>query len=127
MLQVWPGGDPGNSIVEDTGAPVLAAHVMDGDFAAVQAASPGGLSWRCALSPEMAREYEFPEEWIGDPREVAEVAVAWAMEAGCQPDPDAVLAALVSEAKPADALVPVLMCALGFGFTEEIYLAEAGE
>lgn len=127
MLQVWPMGDPGNSIVEDTGAPVLAAHVVDGDFAAVEAASPSGLSWKCALRPEAARGYDFPEEWIGDPREVTELAAAWAREAGRQPDPEAVFAALVAEAGPAEALVPTLLCALGFGFTEEICLAEAGE
>ncbi|MER5641105.1 hypothetical protein ABT095_29665 [Kitasatospora sp. NPDC002227] len=127
MLQVWPMGDPGDSIVRDTGAPVLAAHVMDGDFAAVEARSPGGMSWKCALRPQSAREYDFPEEWIGDPREVAEVAAAWAREAGRKPDPEAVVGVLTSDTWPAEGLVPTLLCALGFEFTEKIYLAEAGE
>ncbi|WP_329117776.1 hypothetical protein [Streptomyces sp. NBC_01465] len=57
--------DPDSSIVDETAAPVMVCHVVDSDFVTVQAHSPGGVSWQCALSPVMARDYEFPEEWIG--------------------------------------------------------------
>ncbi len=123
MLQVWPMGDPGSSIMEDTGAPVLAAHVVDGDFAAVEAASSAGPGWRCALRPDAAREYGLPEERIGDPRDVAELAAAWAKEAGRRPDAQALFATLATETGPADTLVPTLLRALGFGFTEKTYPA----
>jgi hypothetical protein len=123
ILQVCPTGDPDSSIVGETSAPVLVSHVVDSDFVAVQAASPGGLSWQCALSAQMARDYGFPDEWIGGPEEVGERAAAWAREAGLQPDPVALRAALVAECDPlAEDLVFALVHALGFRFREGVAL-----
>ena len=117
ILQALPGGDPDASIVAETAAPVLVCHVVDSDFATVQAASPGGLSGQCALSPVMARDYGFPEEWIGDPDDVGEQAAAWAREAGLDPTPAEVRAVLVAECDPlAEDLVFRLVHALGFRF-----------
>ena len=117
ILQALPGGDPDSSIVGETEAPVLVCHVVDSDFVTVQAASPGGLSWQSVLSPVMARDYGFPEEWIGDPDEVVGQAVAWAREAGLDPDPTEVRAGLVAECDPlAEDLVFRLAHALGFRF-----------
>jgi hypothetical protein len=117
ILQALPGGDPDASIVGETAAPVLVCHVVDSDFVTVQAASPGGLSWQATLSPVMARDYGFPEEWIGDPDEVTEQAVAWAREAGLDPTSAEVRAALVAECDPlAEDLVFQLAHALGFRF-----------
>ena len=118
ILQACPGGDSAFAIVlGQTGAPVLVADVIDSDFASVEAASPQGLSWHCALSPKMARGYNMPEEWIGAPAEVAERAEAWAREAGLQPDPAALRTALEAECDPlAEDLVLALVHALGFRF-----------
>ena len=119
ILQACPIADPDPSIVDETRASVLVAHVVDSDFVTVQAASPGGQSWRCALSPEMARDYRLPEEWIGDPVDVAERAAAWAREAGFQPDPVALRAALAAECDPlAEDSVFALVHALGFRFRD---------
>ncbi|MFE7595743.1 hypothetical protein [Streptomyces sp. NPDC057494] len=117
ILQACPVTDPDPSIIDETRAAVLVAHVVDSDFVTVQAASPDGLSWQCALSPEMARDYGLPGEWIGDPVEVGERAEAWARGAGLQPDPLALRAALVAECDPlAEKLVFALVHALGFRF-----------
>jgi hypothetical protein len=92
-------------------------YVHDSDVVSVEAASPDGLTWHCALSPEMARDYGVPEEWIGNPDEVTHQAVAWAEEAGLQPDPAAVRATLEAECDPlAEGLVLDLVHALGFRF-----------
>lgn len=123
ILQACPIADPDSSIVDETCAAVLVAHVVDSDFAAVQAASPDGLSWQCALSPEMAGDYGLPGEWIGDSAEVGERAAAWARGAGLQPDPVALRAALVAECDPfAEDLVFALVHALGFRFRDGVDL-----
>ncbi|MEU7296978.1 hypothetical protein AB0A76_27875 [Streptomyces exfoliatus] len=117
VLQVYPIADPDPSIVRETGASVLVSHVVDSDFATVQAASTDGRSWQGALSPEMARSYGLPGEWIGDAAGVAERAAAWAREAGLRPDAVALRAALVAECDPlAEDLVLALLHALGFRF-----------
>ncbi|MEV0091943.1 hypothetical protein [Streptomyces sp. NPDC050738] len=126
ILRAEPGGDPESSIVSETGAPVLTAHVLDSDFVMVEAASPNGLSWRCALSPVMARDYDIPEEWIGDPDDVARQAELWALEAGLQPDLPELRATLVAECDPlAEELVFRLTHALGFRFDGGMPLPEA--
>ena len=119
ILQACPVTDPDSSIIDETRASVLVAHVVDSDFVTIQAASPDGLSWQCALSPEMARDYGLPGEWIGDSAEVGERAAAWARGAGLQPDPVALRAALVAECDPlAEDLVFALVHALGFRFRD---------
>ncbi|MEU6620947.1 hypothetical protein ABZ926_09250 [Streptomyces litmocidini] len=123
ILEVCPIADPDSSIIDETRASVLVCHVVDSDFATVQAASPDGLSWQCALSPEMARGYGLPGEWIGDAAEVGERAAAWARGAGLQPDPLALRAALVAECDPlAEDLVFALVHALGFRFRDAVDL-----
>ncbi|MQS16151.1 hypothetical protein F7Q99_38745 [Streptomyces kaniharaensis] len=117
ILQLSPGVAPHDSIATETGAPALVMYVHDSDVVSVEAASPGGLTWHCALSPEMARDYDVPEEWIGDPDEVTRQAVAWAEAAGLQPDPVAVRTTLEAECDPlAEGLVLDLVHALGFRF-----------
>ncbi|WP_406865091.1 hypothetical protein ABZO31_33470 [Streptomyces sp. HUAS MG47] len=117
ILQVCPVADPDPSIIRETGAFLLVAHVVDSDFATVQGAGPDGLSWQCVLSPEMARDYGVPGDWIGDSAEVGERAVAWAQRAGLQPDSGALAAALAAECDPlAEDLVFALVHALGFRF-----------
>jgi hypothetical protein len=119
ILQASPGGDPDDSILTETGAPVLVMHVVESAFVTVQAASPAGPSWQCALSPRMARAYDVPEQWIGEPDEITQHAVAWAREAGLRPDPVGIRAVLVAEGDPrAESLVPDLVHALGFRFDE---------
>ncbi|MEV5601270.1 hypothetical protein AB0L33_07490 [Streptomyces sp. NPDC052299] len=119
VLQVSPFADPDASIVDETHAAVLVCHVVDSDFVTVQAASPDGLSWRCALSPEMARDYGLPGEWIGDAVDTGKRACAWARSAGLKPDPVALRTALMAECDPlAEDLVFALVRALGFRFRD---------
>ncbi|MFI1979133.1 hypothetical protein [Streptomyces wedmorensis] len=123
ILQACPIADPDPSIIGETRASVLVCHVVDSDFATVQATSPDGLSWQCALSPEMARDYGLPGEWVGDLAEVGERAATWARGAGLQPDPVALRAALVAECDPlAEDLVFALVHALGFRFRDGVDL-----
>ena len=117
ILQAGMSEDPDGSITAETGAPALVVHVVDSDFAVVLADSPGNLTWQCTLSPKTARAYDLPERWIGEPDDVTPRAVAWAEEAGLQPDPAAVRTALVAECDPfAEDLVFDLAMALGFRF-----------
>ncbi|WP_125665243.1 hypothetical protein [Streptomyces sp. WAC08241] len=128
ILQACPIADPDSSIIDETCASVLVCHVVDSDFVTVQAASPDGLSWQCALSPETARDYGLPGEWIGDPVEVSERAAAWARGAGLQPDPVALGAALVAECDPlAEDLAFALVHALGFRFRDGVALEPPAE
>ncbi|MFE2231902.1 hypothetical protein ACFXA4_04910 [Streptomyces sp. NPDC059442] len=123
IRQACPIADPESSIIGETRAPVLVCHVVDSDFATVQAASPDDLSWQCALSPEMARDYGLPGEWIGDSVEVSERAATWSRGAGLEPDPVALRAALVAECDPlAEDLVFALVHALGFRFRDAVDL-----
>ncbi|MFF5639525.1 hypothetical protein [Streptomyces sp. NPDC012825] len=123
ILQACPITDPEPSIIGETRASVLVCHVVDSDFATVQAASPDDLSWQCALSPEMARDCGLPGEWIGDSVKVSERAAAWARGAGFQPDLVALRAALVTECDPlAEDLVFALVHALGFRFRNAVHL-----
>lgn len=119
ILQACPIADPAPSIIGETRASVLVCHVVDSDFATVQATSPDGLSWQCALSPETARDHGLPGEWVGDSVEVGEQAAAWARGAGLQPAPVALRAALVAECDPlAEDLVFALVHAIGFRFRD---------
>jgi hypothetical protein len=45
ILQLHGGGRPAGSIVQDTQAPVLVAHVFDSDVVTVEATSPQGPGW----------------------------------------------------------------------------------
>ncbi|MFC8245806.1 hypothetical protein [Streptomyces chartreusis] len=118
IVQLHGGGRPADSIVQETQAPVLVAHVFDSDVAAVEATSPKGPRWECVLSPQMARDsYGAPERLLKRNNEAAPLAADWAREAGREPDTDAVAAVLAAEADPfAEDLVHELMSALGFRF-----------
>ncbi|MFE1772308.1 hypothetical protein [Streptomyces sp. NPDC059008] len=118
MVQLHGGGRPADSLIEETRAPVLVAHVFDSDVVAVEATSPQGQRWECVLSPQTARDsYGAPEEIVERNTMAAGPAVAWAREAGREPDSDAVAAVLVAEADPlAEDLVTELTRALGFRF-----------
>ncbi|MGG7570250.1 hypothetical protein [Streptomyces sirii] len=118
MVQLHGGGRPADSIVQETQAPVLVAHVFDSDVVAVEAAGPQGQRWECVLSPQTARDsYGAPDEIVERNAMAVGPAVAWAREAGCEPDADAVASVLAAEADPlAEDLVTELMRALGFRF-----------
>ncbi|MFI2642864.1 hypothetical protein [Streptomyces sp. NPDC018610] len=120
IVRLHGGGRPAESIVRDTGAPVLVAHVFDSDVAAVEAVGPKGSGWECVLSPRTARDsYGAPERSPDRNREAVPLAADWAREAGRVPDADAVAAVLAAEADPfAEDLVLDLTHALGFRFGE---------
>ncbi|MFB7513369.1 hypothetical protein [Streptomyces sp. NPDC056144] len=117
LLRAYPLSDPPSSLLQETSAPVLVAHVVDSDFATIQAATADGTSWQCVLSPETARGYGLPEEWIVDPAQAAERATAWSRQCGVVPDPTALRSALTTESDPlAEDLVLTFVDALGFRF-----------
>ncbi|MCX5092417.1 hypothetical protein OOK36_26775 [Streptomyces sp. NBC_00365] len=100
------------------GPPVLVAHVYDSDVVAVEAESPKGPRWECVLSPQMAMDSYGALGQVIEWNEAAlEPALAWASEAGREPDAEAVKAVLSAEANPfAEDLVRELARALGFCF-----------
>lgn len=117
ILQLSPAVDVDDSLLAGTGAPALFLHVHDSDFAFVQAVDSDGPSWHCAFPREIARDYQVPEQWIGDPDEVTRRSVAWAEAAGFRPDPVAVRATLGAPNEPcAEDAALNLVHALGFRF-----------
>jgi len=99
--------DEQNALVRDlavrTGAPVLAADVLDSDHAALRGAVPGGEPWRLALRPDGMREYlafHDPDGGALFPMTATDAlaaVLAWSRAAGLDPDEPAVAATLVEE------------------------------
>jgi hypothetical protein len=117
LLQVDDFVTPTKAVSAGLGSPILAAHVVDSDFAVLTALLPDGRGWRWILSPEMARGYDAPEADIGDPDESAAEVVAWAGSAGLEPALDAVREQLTRESDPfAEDLVFDFLRALGLRF-----------
>jgi hypothetical protein len=109
--------DPPPALLEETGAPVLVARVVNGSFATVRAASPGGASWTGVLGPDQAERYPLPEEFLVLPEEVVDPAADWARAAGRAPNIDLLEDVLQAEPDPtAEDLVFALLDALGFAF-----------
>jgi len=116
VLLLAAGLDPGPSLMADTEAPVLTADIVDGHFAMIDAQSPrGGGVWHCTLSPATARKYAVSPELGPPPEQVVPHAVAWAREAGVNPDEGALRAVLRVEAPPDD-LFRAFLATLGFRF-----------
>ncbi|MFH8981181.1 hypothetical protein [Streptomyces varsoviensis] len=74
-------------LTKETGAPALAAYVLDSECAVVAAAGPAGTSWSACLGrAAMARYMEQSEMDIGElfltPRAAASQGAAWAAAAG---------------------------------------------
>lgn len=100
------------TLVSETGAPALAAYIVDSDLADVHALTPRGVSWHTYLHQEMASSYAAPPlEQSAD--EVARQALAWADEAGLTADPDDVVNALAAKNVFAEESLEVLLGALG--------------
>lgn len=110
-------GEPPPTLVEETGAAVLVARVVNGAFALVRASSPAGTSWAGVLGPDQAERYPLPEESLVPPEEVVDPAVEWARGAGLHPDVDRLEDVLQAEPDPtAEDLVFELLGALGLDF-----------
>lgn len=119
LLKVDDFVKPTKSVSAVLGCPVLAADVVDSDFAVLTARLPDGRGWRWVLSPEMARGYGAPETEIGDPDESAAEVMTWAETGGLEPDRDAVREHLARESDPfAEDLVLHFFRALGLHFRE---------
>jgi hypothetical protein len=108
-------GDPRlplQALADRTGAPVLAAFIMDSDCADVTAASPAGRSWHAYLHEHTALEYGAPElDDTTDDRVGA--ATAWAIEAGLTPDREAIAEALAGHDTFVENTLAGLFAALG--------------
>ncbi|WP_432839146.1 hypothetical protein [Dactylosporangium sp. CA-092794] len=85
------------AVAQRTGAPALAAYVLDSDCA-ILAAAAAGETWQVAVRPEVLEDYGPPDEddLLSGP-EAVEALVAWAQAAGFDPDPAAVEEALDSD------------------------------
>jgi hypothetical protein len=109
--------DPPPGLLDETAAPVLVARVVNGMFALISAAGPGGVEWTGVLGPDQAERHPLPEEFLVPPEEVVDPALDWAREAGRTPDVDRLEDVLQAEPDPsADDLVFELLAALGFAF-----------
>jgi hypothetical protein len=83
------------ALATGTGAPAVAAYVLDSDCAVVRAATPDGARWSAVLNPERAEEYGAP---AASPEDVLARAVTWARAAHLDHDHDLVRRAVTSEA-----------------------------
>ncbi|GAA0405225.1 hypothetical protein [Streptomyces luteireticuli] len=93
------------ALADETGAPALAAYVMESDCAVVSGAGPGGAPWsaclgRRALAGYMADTGLALDELFPDPRAAAAHCSAWAAAAGHTADPDGLAAVLAAEPEP---------------------------
>ncbi|MEV0279976.1 hypothetical protein AB0I22_26785 [Streptomyces sp. NPDC050610] len=92
-------------LTKETGAPALAAYVLDSECAVVAAASPSGGSWSACLGrATMARYMEQSEMDIGElfltPRDAASQGVAWAAAAGHIANAGALARVMAAEPEP---------------------------
>ncbi|WP_212764047.1 hypothetical protein [Streptomyces sp. I05A-00742] len=93
------------ALADETGAPALAASVMESDCAVVSGAGPGGAPWsaclgRRALAAYMAETGLALDELFPDPRSAAAHCSAWAAEAGYAADAAELAAVLAAEPVP---------------------------
>ncbi|GAA2914005.1 hypothetical protein GCM10020221_07110 [Streptomyces thioluteus] len=93
------------ALADETGAPALAAYVMESDCAVVSGAGPGGAPWsaclgRRALAGYMADTGLALDELFPDPRAAAAHCSAWAAAAGHTADPAELAAVLTAEPEP---------------------------
>ncbi|MBH1935911.1 hypothetical protein I5Q34_16815 [Streptomyces sp. AV19] len=93
------------ALADETGAPALAAYVMESDCAVVSGAGPGGAPWsaclgRRALAGYMADTGLALDELFPDPRAAAAHCSDWAAAAGHTADPAELAAVLAAEAAP---------------------------
>lgn len=107
--------DPPPGVLDETGAPVLVATVVNGSFALVSAASPGGAEWTGVLGPDQAERQPLPVKFQVAPEDVVDPALDWARAAGRAPNLDRLEDVLLAEPDPtAEDLVFELLAALGF-------------
>ncbi|WP_030439658.1 hypothetical protein [Actinoplanes subtropicus] len=83
------------ALAAGTGAPAIAAYVLDSDCAIVRAATPDGARWSAVLNPERAEEYGAPGS---SPDAVLAQAVTWARAAQLDHDDDLIRRAVTTEA-----------------------------
>ncbi|MBK3643369.1 MULTISPECIES: hypothetical protein [Streptomyces] len=116
--QVWefPSGDGEvgnmNVLAAQTGAPALFGYVMNSDCVVVEAAAPESGAWTtCLARSAMARHLGVAEgltleDYFLDARDAAERAVAWAAEAGCDADAEALAEVLTADPGPPSLSTP---------------------
>lgn len=118
---------PLDALADDSGAPVLAAYVLDSDGVNLTGFGPASGLWEGWIGPEGSSCYAIDDPYAADDAafdaaeariraelpERARQAVAWAEEAGLTPDPDAVLAAMQGHETFAEDLFVSVLAALG--------------
>ncbi|AEV84985.1 hypothetical protein ACWT_3961 [Actinoplanes sp. SE50] len=103
------------AVAEQTGAPFLAAYVVDSDFAIVQCAAPSLPEIQFVLNPACAADYDYPV----DPA-VQEAAVRYLLDfAGGRGDAARIRAVVEDDLTFAEEAVPRLAAALGAGSVED--------
>ncbi|MEU4208562.1 hypothetical protein AB0F13_00935 [Streptomyces sp. NPDC026206] len=89
----------------ETGAPALAAYVMESDCAIVAGAHPGGASWSACLGRTPLAQYMADtglglDELFPTPREAAAHCAAWAAAAGHTADAAELAQVLAADPEP---------------------------
>jgi hypothetical protein len=82
------------ALAAGTGAPAIAAYVLDSDCAIVRAATPDGASWSAVLNAERAAEYGAP---ASSPDDVLARAVTWDRAARLDHDDELIRRSVTSE------------------------------
>ncbi|MFI9305262.1 hypothetical protein [Streptomyces triculaminicus] len=93
------------ALADETGAPALAAYVMESDCAVVGGAHPGGASWsaclgRTPLARYMADTELGLDELFPTPEAAAADCAAWAAEAGHAADAAELAGVLAADPDP---------------------------
>ncbi|GAB2624922.1 hypothetical protein Aab01nite_18850 [Paractinoplanes abujensis] len=113
------GDVPGalEEVVAASGAPAIAAYVLDSDVADVEALTPSGRRFHTYLHPRTAAQFGAPA-LSQSPDEVLAAALGWSAEAGLVAEPAAVRAALEAHSVQAEDTLAGLIEALGI--SEEV-------
>jgi hypothetical protein len=105
------------ALAAGTGAPAIAAYVLDSDCAIVRAATPDGVRWSAVLNPERAAEYGAP---ASSPDDVLARAVTWAQAARLDHNDDLLRQSVTSESTFAEDQVLALLEAFTPSTTDPI-------
>ncbi|HEX6349025.1 MAG TPA: hypothetical protein VF160_06500 [Candidatus Dormibacteraeota bacterium] len=103
-------------LVAATGAPVLAAYVLDSDCAVVEGQTHIGMRWTGVLNRQIAaRDYQAPVDDYDSPERAVLGAQEWSRQARLTPSEDLLRQAFTEERDSAEEIFDLLLAGLGIG------------